>query len=69
MNTRPAPVLSDDLLYGEPAISSFLGLRRSKAFALLRRGKLPAFKLGGIWTARRSTLLAHIERLEVGEPQ
>ncbi len=58
--------LCDDKLTGARAIAEFLGEETRRTFCLLERGELPAFKLGGRWCARRSTLLAHIERLEAG---
>jgi hypothetical protein len=58
-----------DLIEGGAAIGAELGLPAPRAFRLLERGALspPAFKLLGKWYARRSTLHAHIERLERGE--
>ncbi len=58
--------LRNDLLTGASAIADFMGAETRRTFSLLERGELPGFKLGGRWYARRSTLLAHIERLEAG---
>ncbi len=44
-----------DLLYGVPAIASFLGLTDAQVYHLAR-GKLPTFKIGGKVCARRSSL-------------
>ena len=59
--------LADDLLRGQPQISEFLGIPKRKVYYMLETGQVPAFKLGALWHARKSTLLAHIARLESGE--
>ena len=56
--------LSDDVLKGAKAIAEFMGDSQRRVFYMLERGDLPAFKLAGRWTARKSTLLAHFARLE-----
>lgn len=61
----PPASLSHDLLEGVDEIAAFLGKSRRQAYHLLHSGKLKgAFKLGRRWNARRSVLLAEIERLE-----
>ena len=57
-------VLADDLLHGADEIGRFLGLNVRRTFYVLERGAVPAFKLQGRWCARKSALLAHIEKLE-----
>ena len=61
------PELSDDLIESANSIAAFLNIPTRRAFYLLERGYLPAFKIGARWTARKSTLVAHIKRLEAGE--
>ena len=56
--------LSDDLLSGAEAIAEFYGWKLRRTYYLLEQGQIPAFKVGKIWCARRSTLTAHIEKLE-----
>jgi excisionase family DNA binding protein len=57
--------LADDLLDGVPAIAAFLGLPQRRIYDLVEKKKIPAFKMGGgRWSARKSTLCAHIEKLE-----
>ena len=56
--------LSDDMLEGAEAISEFFGWKLRRTYYLLERGLVPCFKVGKIWCARRSTLTAHIEKLE-----
>jgi hypothetical protein len=56
--------LADDLLTGAGAIAGFIGATRRRAFYLLERGELPAFKLGNIWHARKSAIRNRIEELE-----
>jgi excisionase family DNA binding protein len=58
--------LADDLLDGVTAIAAFTGFTERKIYHLAEKGQLPLFKLGERkWCARKSTLRAHIERLEV----
>lgn len=57
--------LADDLLTGVEAIAAFTGLTKREIYHLAPKGKLPVFKVGDRkWCARRSTLKAHIEKLE-----
>ena len=56
--------LADDRLSGAQEIAEFLGESLRRTFYLLEKSQIPAFKLGGRWCARKSTLLAHIEKLE-----
>ena len=59
--------IRDDLLVGAAAIGAFWGCSKRRAFYLCERGNLPAFKVGRIWHARKSTLIAHVRRLEGDE--
>lgn len=45
-----------DLLYGVPAISSFLGLTEAVVYHLAKRSDFPTFKIGGKVCALRSGL-------------
>ena len=58
--------LKDDTLKGARAIAEFLGEDERRVFYMLERRQLPAFKWGGRWNARKSTLIKHIEKLEAG---
>jgi excisionase family DNA binding protein len=60
------PTLRDDLLNGVEEIAEFLGRTPRETYHLLSNGRLPAFKLGAGWNARRSTLIEHFRRLETG---
>jgi len=60
----PERPLSEDLIEGAEAIGAELGITTRRAFPLLERRAIPAFKLAGRWFARRSTLRSHIEELE-----
>lgn len=53
-----------DFLHGAAAIARFLGMSNRRAYYALERGDLPAFKIGSIWTARKSTLLEDVARRE-----
>lgn len=59
---------SADLLYGAAAIGAFLGLTRKQVEPRIARGEIPTFKLGGkargTVCARRTTLRAHLAKLE-----
>jgi hypothetical protein len=56
--------LKNDILRGAKAIAEFTGESERSTYYQLERGMLPGFKRGGLWTARKSTILAQIERLE-----
>jgi hypothetical protein len=56
--------LADDLLRGISGISRFLGEPPRRTYYLAETKKIPAFKVGKIWMARKSTLRRHIEKLE-----
>ena len=53
-----------DLLYGAPAIASYLGLTEDAVYHLARLKRLPTFRMGRTICARRSTLAAKIAELE-----
>lgn len=55
---------SADLLYGVKAIGAFLGLTRPQAQHRIDAGELPTFRMGGTICARRTTLRAHLAKLE-----
>jgi hypothetical protein len=59
--------LAEDLIEGATAIAAELNVKPRRAFQLMETKAIPAFKLAGTWFARRSTLRAHIERLERGD--
>ncbi len=56
--------LAEDLLTGAVQIAAFVGVEPRRAFYLLERGHLPAFKIGAKWHARKSTLRAHFAKLD-----
>ncbi len=56
--------LNDDLLKGVSAIAEFQGEKVRRVYYMLEKGLLPGFKRGSIWYARKSTILADIERRE-----
>ncbi|WP_409188754.1 DNA-binding protein [Bradyrhizobium sp. RDM4] len=58
--------LADDLMIGAKPIATELGVPLRQAFYLLETGILPAFKLGGKWAARKSTLRSFVDDLERG---
>lgn len=45
-----------DLLYGVPAMSTYLGLTEAAVYHLTRREDFPSFKIGGKVCARRTSL-------------
>lgn len=53
-----------DLLTGAEAIAAFMGLKPRRVYHLAETQKLPVFRLGATLCARKSTLLAWIERME-----
>lgn len=63
--------LSDDLLCGADAISTYLfgtPKARRKVYHLAENGRLPVFKLGAVLAARKSKILQFIELQEQGTP-
>lgn len=56
--------LASDLMYGAKVIGASIGLDPRQANYMLETGKLPGFKLGNKWVARRSAIKEHIRKLE-----
>jgi hypothetical protein len=61
--------IADDLLNGASEISEFFygdasEPNRKRVYHLVDTGVFPAFKVGGVLHARRSTIVAYIEALE-----
>ena len=52
------------ILLGAGAIADFLGITPSQVYRLAGEGSWPVFRLRSKLAARRSALLAHIDRLE-----
>jgi hypothetical protein len=53
-----------DLLRGAAAIAAFLGTTPRRAFHICTTSQIPAFKIGGLWHARRTTLQAFFAERE-----
>ena len=64
VSPRPTPADPDDLLVGAAEIGKFFGADQRRAFYLLQTRQVPAFKIGRLWHARRSTLLKFTEDQE-----
>ena len=58
--------LASDLIYGAKVIGAYIGADPRQANYMLETGKLPGFKIGNKWVARKSTIKEHIEKLESG---
>ena len=58
--------LANDLLRGISGISQFIGESVRRTYYLAETKKIPAFKMGKIWMARKSRLRRHYEELEAG---
>lgn len=56
--------LADDVLRGVRAIAEFRGESVRRTYYLLEKRQIPGFKEGGVWTSRKSTQIAHVERRE-----
>lgn len=67
MGHNGGPTLAADLIHGAKNIAAFYGKPEKWGYQMLEARKIPGFRLAGRWTARRSTLLADIERRERGE--
>ena len=61
--------LASDLLEGVGRIARFTGLKPRRVFYLAESGRLPLFKIGNRWCARKSTLIEYIAKLERGEAE
>jgi excisionase family DNA binding protein len=53
-----------EILHGTRAIADVLGVSEDAAHHLIKRKRIPAFKLGRTVCARRSSLLAAMAKLE-----
>ena len=64
--TQERPTLADDLIVGAEAIGDELGPKYTKrrTYHVLESGQIPAFQIGSVWHARRSTLRAFFEQRE-----
>jgi hypothetical protein len=58
--------LGDDLLEGVARIAWFVGLPVRRTHYLLKTGRLPGGKLGGVWVGSKSQLRALYERITSG---
>jgi hypothetical protein len=76
MHTRPrlnprtseASTDPDAIVWGAKAIGAVIGRNERQAYHLLENGALKgARKIGGIWTAKRSALLAQWDVVGSGE--
>ncbi len=63
-DTPQLPPLADDLIGGVAAIAAFINEPERRTNYLLSTRRIPGFKLGARWYIRRSTFLAHIQKLE-----
>lgn len=61
------PPIAEDLIEGAEAIGVEYGFDPRRTFQMLEKKAIPAFKFGGRWFARRSTIRSDIERRERGE--
>lgn len=53
-----------DFLHGAARIGAFLGTDRRRTYHLLEHRMIPAAKMGNIWLARKSRILAQQEAAE-----
>lgn len=59
-NSKPEPSGETDILWGATAIGQAIGRSPRSTFHMLERGSLPARKVGRLWSASRSKLLAFV---------
>ncbi len=64
MSPGIAITAAEDTLQGVTAIGGYIGKSRRQTYYLLEQRLIPGFKLGGQWHMRKSTYLAHLEKLE-----
>jgi len=67
--TDTATVDTLDLLYGVPKIAAFLGLTKRATYHLVEARRIPTFKIGATVCARRASLIAAFDALELGPSQ
>lgn len=58
--------LGDDILSGVAAIAAFINEPERRTYYLLENRHLPAGKIGAIWTASKSRLREHYDRVTRG---
>jgi hypothetical protein len=56
--------LATDLIYGAKVIGAYIGADPRQANYMLETGKLPGFKLGNRWVAKKSAIKEHFKKLE-----
>ncbi|MDN4988829.1 hypothetical protein QY049_37420 [Bradyrhizobium sp. WYCCWR 13022] len=56
--------IADDLMLGAKTVAAWMGLPVRQIFYMAETGQLPLFKIGGKWAGRKSTIAAHVARLE-----
>lgn len=61
---RDGETVNPDLLKGVASIASHVGLSQRQLYRLLSAKVIPAFQLGGLWYARKSTLSRYFDTLE-----
>ncbi len=59
---------SEDLMIGAKTVAGWMGVPVRQVFYMAEGGQLPLFKIGGKWAGRKSTITAHIARLEAARP-
>jgi len=52
-------------MIGAKTVASWMGLPVRQIFYMAEGGQLPLFKIGGKWAGRKSTITAHIAKLEI----
>ncbi|MEQ8251884.1 MAG: helix-turn-helix domain-containing protein [Oceanibaculum nanhaiense] len=62
--TEIPDTIDGDLLRGADEIARFLGLNKRAIYHAIERGRIPHFRFGANLYARRSSLLAWIEKQE-----
>ena len=62
-----ASTLGNDMLRTVHKIAKFLGESDRRTHYMLEQKQIPGFKIGAIWHARPSTLIAFVKRLEAGD--
>jgi hypothetical protein len=60
MTDMPQP----EVLHGARAIADFLGVSEKAVYHMAERKRIPTFKLGKTLCARRSSILAAMDKLE-----
>jgi len=57
----------DDEIWTIKEVAAYLKLKEKTAYALVAKGKIPGFKVGGAWRFRRADIENWIDRVRINK--